>query len=366
MVIPFFDSTRQFSKIQSKIDASVARVFRSGKFILGEEGVRFENGFASFIGARYGIGVNSGTDALKIALRALGIKPGDEVITVSNTAVPTISAIRETGAIPVFVDIDEYFTIATKDIERAITKKTKAIIPVHLYGQPCAMAAVLKIAKKHGLKVIEDCAQATGAKIKDKKIGSFGDLACFSFYPTKNLGAYGDGGMIITSNKKLADACRRLRMYGMEKTYYAHEEGYNSRLDELQAAVLNIKLNYLEAWNTRRNKIAHFYLANIINKHITLPRLKTGYSHAFHLFVIRTKARKQLEKYLQGNGIGFGIHYPFPIHLQKAYGFLGYKTGELPATEQAAKEILSLPVFPELTDEELKYIVKKINAFKNA
>lgn len=365
MVIPFFDSTRQYLKIRSKINASVARVLRSGKFILGKENALFENAFAAYIGTRYGVGVNSGTDALKIALRSLGIKPGDEVITVANTAVPTVSAIRETGAIPVFVDINEYFTINANTIEQAITRKTKAIIPVHLYGQPCDMAVILKIAKKHGLKIIEDCAQATGAKIKNKKVGSFGDIACFSFYPTKNLGAYGDGGMIVTSNKKLADTARRLRMYGMEKTYSAREEWYNSRLDELQAAILNMKLSYLDGWNVRRKEIARYYFKNIKNKHIALPRLKTGYSHAFHLFVIRTKVREQLERYLKQNGVGYGIHYPFPIHRQKAYGFLGYKKGELPATERAAKEVLSLPVFPELTDKELRSIVAKINTFKS-
>lgn len=363
MIIPFFDSTRQFSKIKPKINASVTRVLHSGKFILGKEGVRFENAFAGYIGARYGVGVNSGTDALKIALRSLGVKPGDEVITVPNTAVPTVSAIRETGAIPVFVDINEYFTIDIRNIERAITKKTKVVLPVHLYGQPCDMAAILYIAKKYKLKVIEDCAQATGASIQNKKAGTFGDIACFSFYPTKNLGAYGDGGMIVTSDTKLADAARRLRTYGMEKTYYAYEEGYNSRLDELQAAVLNIKLPHTDAWNARRKEIASYYLENITNRHIMLPRLNTGVSHVFHLFVIRTKGRERLKRYLQRHGIGCGVHYPFPIHLQKAYAFLGYKNGDLPETESAAQDILSLPIFPELTDKELRHIVAKINAF---
>src|SRR3989344_4823715 len=363
--IPFFDYRRQLESIRPKIDQAIWRVLDSGKLILGEEVRKFENEFAKYIGLDYAVGVNSGTDAIKIALRALGIGLGDEIITVANTAVPTVSAIREVGAVPVFVDVVEDYNIDASKIAEKINKKTRAILAVHLYGMPCSIKEIVKIAKTNKIFLVEDCAQAHGATYMGKKVGSFGDIACFSFYPTKNLGAYGDGGMIVTSNKKLADTARRLRMYGMEKTYSAREEGYNSRLDELQAAILNMKLSYLDGWNVRRKEIARYYFKNIKNKHIALPRLKTGYSHAFHLFVIRTKVREQLERYLKQNGVGYGIHYPFPIHRQKAYGFLGYKKGELPATERAAKEVLSLPVFPELTDKELRSIVAKINTFKS-
>ncbi len=242
MQIPFFDYQRQYKKINSEIDLAIKRVLNSGKLILGEEVKNFENNFSKYIGTKYGVGVNSGTDAIKIALRALGIKEGDEVITVSNTAVPTISAIREIGAIPKFADIKTDYTIDESEIEKKITKKTKVILAVHLYGQGCNMEAILKIAKKNKLKIIEDCAQAHGTIINDKKAGFLGDISCFSFYPTKNLGAYGDAGIILTSNKNLTEKCRALRMYGMKNDYHAHLEGYNSRLDEMQAAILNVKL----------------------------------------------------------------------------------------------------------------------------
>ncbi|GAI85514.1 unnamed protein product, partial [marine sediment metagenome] len=285
----------------------------------------------------------------------------DEVITVANTAVPTVSAIRETGAVPRFVDIKNDFTIDENKIEKIITQKTKAILPVHLYGQACNMPTILKIAKKHKLKVIEDCAQAHGAKIKNKKVGTFGDISCFSFYPTKNLGAYGDAGIILTSSKNLADRCSALRMYGMKKSYYANFEGYNSRLDEIQAAILSVKLKCLERWNQKRRSIAKYYLKNITNPSITLPAVQNINEHTFYLFVIRIKQRQKLIKYLANNQIGCGIHYQYPIHLQKAYKFLGYSKNDLPVTERFSNEILSLPIFPELTKRELKYIINKIN-----
>lgn len=363
MIIPFFDYQRQLKKINRQIDEAIKRVLNSGKLILGQEVKNFEDNFSKYIGAEYGIGVNSGTDALKIALRALSVKAGDEVITVSNTAVPTVSAIREVGAIPKFVDIKEDFLIDENQIQQALTKKTKAIIAVHLYGHPGNMPAILKIAKKYKLKIIEDCCQAHGAKIGGKNVGAFGDISCFSFYPTKNLGAYGDGGIILTSNKNLADTCRALRMYGMEHGYYSEIEGYNSRLDEIQAAILNVKLKYLDQWSKQRKKIAEFYLENIKNPKIILPKIDKNSASSFHLFVIRTEARNLLEEYLKANNIGHGIHYPYPIHLQKAYKFLGYKNGDLPRTEKFAEQILSLPIFPELTKEEIKYIVQKINKF---
>lgn len=363
MLIPFFDYKRQLKIIRKPIEAAIKRTLESGQLVLGKEVKLFEKNFSAYIDVKYGIGVNSGTDALKIAIKALGIKSGDEIITIANTAVPTISAMQEVGAKPIFVDIKDDYNIDETKIAAAITKKTKAILPVHLYGQPCNMPVIMKIAKKYKLKVIEDCAQAHGSKIGAKKIGSFGDLSCFSFYPTKNLGAYGDGGMILTNNKKLADICRALRMYGMKSGYYSEIGGYNSRLDEIQASILNIKLIHLNEWNKKRKKIATLYLKNIKNPKIILPKINKNNSSCFHLFVVRNQNRKKLEKYLRWNNIGFGVHYPHPIHLQKAYKFLGYKKGGLPLTEKYAEQIISLPIFPELSGKEIKYVIEKLNKF---
>ncbi len=363
MKISFFDYKRQLKSISHEINRAISQILNSGKLILGEEVKNFENDFAKYIGVKFGIGVNSGTDAIKIAIKALDIGIGDEIITVANTAVPTISAIRETGAMPKFVDIKKCYSIDETKIEKAINSKTKAILVVHLFGQVCNMAEILEIAKKHNLKIIEDCAQSHGSIFGNKKAGSFGIISCFSFYPTKNLGAYGDGGMILTSNKNLADKCRALRMYGMNKIYYSNYEGYNSRLDEIQAAILNVKLKYLDNWNKKRKEIAEYYLNNIKNPKIILPHIEDINQYAFHLFVIRTPFRKKLMDYLLKNGIGFGIHYPYPIHLQKAYKFLGYKKGDLPITEKFSNQILSIPIFPELTQKEIKYIVEILNKF---
>lgn len=363
MTIPVFDLTRQYALIRDDIRTAIDRVLDSGKYVLGSEGIAFEQSFAAYIGTAHGIGVNSGTDALKIALKALNVGAGDEVITVANTAVPTVSAIRETGAMPVFADSDEYFTIDVNQIEKNITQKTKAIVVVHLYGQPADMDAIMAIAKAHKLFVVEDCAQAVGADIGDRKVGTFGDISCFSFYPTKNLGAYGDGGMILTNDGSLADRCRKLRFYGMGTAYHADEEGFNSRLDEIQAAVLHAKLPHLEVWNERRRTIANFYTSHITNTLIELPKERPGTRHVFHLFVIKSAQREVLKKFLTGKGISFGIHYEFPIHLQKAYAFLDIPKGSLPNTEANAKKILSLPLFPELIDEELDYITTTLNDF---
>lgn len=350
--------------INKEVNNAIKRVLLSGQLILGNEGEKFENNFAEYIGVNYAIGVNSGTDAIKIAIRALGIQPADEIITVSNTAVPTISAIRECGVIPKFVDIKPDFNIDEDKIEQIITKKTKAILPVHLFGNPCNILAIFKIAKKYQLKVIEDCAQAHGATYGKKKVGSFGDLGCFSFYPTKNLGAYGDAGLITTSNKQLADKCYQLRKYGMKKEYYSVLEGYNSRLDEMQAAILNVKLKYLDQWNSKRSQTAKFYLNEIKNPNIVLPIINNIENHVFHLFIVRVKYREKFIDYLNKKGIGYGIHYPYPIFLQKAYRFLNYKKNDLPITYQFSKEIVSLPLFPELTYSEISYLVKRLNQFK--
>jgi len=362
--IPFFDYRRQLRTIDKEVNSAIKRVLHSGQLILGNEGKMFEDDFAKYIGSKYAIGVNSGTDAIKIALKAIDIKPHDEIITVANTAVPTISAIRECGAIPKFVDIKPDFNINENKIEQTITQKTKAILPVHLFGNPCNISVISKIAKKYQIKIIEDCAQAHGATYRGKKVGGFGDLGCFSFYPTKNLGAYGDAGMITTSNKQLAEKCFQLRMYGMKKRNYSIREGYNSRLDEIQAAILNVKLKYLDQWNDRRSQIAKFYLNKIKNPYIVLPATNDIKSHAFHLFVIRVKQREHFLKYLNENEIGYGIHYPYPIFMQKAYSFLNYKNSNLSFTCRFSKEIVSIPLFPELKNGEIKYIIEKLNKYK--
>ncbi|MSU55014.1 MAG: DegT/DnrJ/EryC1/StrS family aminotransferase [Candidatus Taylorbacteria bacterium] len=363
-MIPFFDATRLVKKTEAETNAAIKRVLNSGKFVLDEEVNKFEKEFSSYIGTTHGIGVNSGTDAIKIALKTLGVGTGDEVITVSNTATPTISAIRELGATPVFVDTDEYFLMDVRKIEAAITRKAKVLLPVHLYGQTADMVEIMKIANKHSLKVVEDCAQATGSKAGDKKAGSFGDLSCFSFYPTKNLGAYGDGGMILTNSKEYATTCRQLRVYGMQETYFANIEGFNSRLDEIQAAILRTKLPTLDSNNERRAFIAHQYLSKIDNPEIELPKIRNGNLHVFHLFVVKISKRESFIDHLKKNSIGFGIHYPFPVHLQKAYEFLGYKNGSLLNTENDSEKIISLPIFPELTDKEIESVIEIINKFK--
>jgi len=364
MKIDAFDYKRGLFEIRGEIDEAIGNVLNSGKLILGLQVEKFENDFAAFVGCKHGIGVNSGTDAIRIALRALNVGIGDEVITVPNTAVPTVSAIRELGAIPKFVDIDDDFNIDVNKIEKVISSKTKVIMPVHLYGKPCNMKEIIKIAKKYKLSVVEDCAQAHGAKIGSKMVGSFGVISCFSFYPTKNLGAYGDGGLIVTSNQKIAEKCRMLRAYGMKKTYYANIEGYNSRLDEMQAAILNVKFKYLNDYNNQRRNNADFYLKNILNNDITLPIIGKLSEHCFHQFVIRVKNRDKFMDYLKTKEIGFGIHYPFPVHIQKAYKFLEYKKFDFPKCMKFSKELVSLPIFPELRVDELEYIVNCLNEYK--
>ncbi len=363
MKIPSFDATRQIKKIRPQINAALKKVLDSGKFVMGKNVELFETEFSGYIGTRYGIGVNSGTDALRIALKAFGIGQGDEVITASNTATPTVSAIREIGATPILVDSDEYHLMDVEKIETAITAKTRAIIPVHLYGQGADMTKILKIAKKHGLKVIEDCAQSTGTTIGAKKLGTFGDAACFSFFPTKNLGAAGDGGMILTNDKHIADICKRLRRYGMDSSYHAHIEGYNSRLQEFQAAILRIKLPHLKSYNARRREIAKRYMSEIQNPRVEMPKKRAGTSHIFHQFVITVAEREKFLEHLKASGVGFGIHYPVPIHLQGAYRFLGHTEGAFPNAETAAQKIVSLPIFPELTGKEVDYIIETVNSF---
>jgi len=363
MQIPFFDLKRQYADIKPEIDTAIKKVLDSGRFILGPEVAAFEKEFSSYIGARFGIGVASGTDALHLALRAVGVKQGDEVITVPNVSSPNVAAINLAGGIPKFVDIDEEtYTIDADKIEAAITEKTKAIIPIHLYGHPAEIEKILEIAKKYNLKVIEDCAQAHGSEFKGRKVGTFGDMACFSFYPTKNLGAYGDGGFVATNNENLAEKIRLLRNYGEKERYKPVSEGFNSRLDEIQAAILRVKLRHLDDWNNKRRHNAEIYKKHLANTSIILPSETENSKHVYHLFVIRHKQRDKLKEYLQQNGIYSDIHYP-SLHTQESVKQLCNKLGDFPATEKLASEILSLPMFPELKEEEIIYICETIKKF---
>ncbi|HWI41865.1 MAG TPA: DegT/DnrJ/EryC1/StrS family aminotransferase [Verrucomicrobiae bacterium] len=358
--------TSQYLAYKDEIDGAVARVLASGRYILGEEVRLFEEEFASFTGACFGVGVGSGTEALHLALAALGVGAGDEVITVSHTAVATVAAIELTGATPVLVDIDPvHFTMDPKAVEAAITPRSRAIVPVHLYGLPVEMRPILEISRRHGLKVVEDCAQAHGAVYGGRRIGSLGDFACFSFYPTKNLGALGDGGMVVTSDPHLAAQARLVREYGWAERYVSHCKGWNSRLDELQAAVLRVKLRRLDADNEARGRIAARYDRELAGCGLVLPARRGGSSHVYHLYVVRSERRDELKGFLLERGIMALIHYPAPIHRQPAYRLLPGGDA-LPETERAAAEILSLPMYPELSDGEQSLVIEAIKEFCGA
>jgi dTDP-4-amino-4,6-dideoxygalactose transaminase len=331
--------------MKAEIDAAIGSVLSRGWFVLGEKVEEFEEAFSQYCGVPYGVGVGSGTEALRLALTACEIGPGDEVITVSNTCIPTIAAISSAGATPVFVDIDPItYTMDTTQIESRITERTKAILPVHLYGQCADMDPTREIARRHGLVVIEDCAQAHGAEYKGRKAGTMGDVGCFSFYPSKNLGAFGDAGMVITSHSDLAERVRLLRNYGQKGRDCYRIKGYNSRMDELQAAILLVKLPYLEKWNKRRCAIARIYQEELKDTRITLPAEAPDRKHVYHLFVVRVRDRDRLQHHLYTQGISTQIHYPIPVHQQAAYADLGYPSGSLTETESASKQILSLPL----------------------
>ncbi len=365
--IPFIDFKRKYSLYKKKIDATIKKVFEYGWFILGPELEKFEKNFAKYLGIKYVVGVGSATDALFLSLKALKVTKGDEVITVANTATPTVIAIRMTGAMPVFIDVDENdFNINFALIEKKITKKTKAILPVHLYGYPAKMGEILRIAKKYHLKIVEDASQAPGAEYKKIKVGTIGDVGCFSFYPTKNLGAFGDAGAVATNNKKLAQTVRMLRNYGESSKFNNVIEGYNSRLDEIQAAILNWELTKLNSWNMRREKLANLYLKNLRGLPIVLPRTKDKIFHpVWHLFIIKDQHRDKLKKFLAKRNIQTMIHYPKPIFEQPAYRFLNYKTVDLPITAKLSKEILSLPLYPEMKEKEVLETCKAIRLFYN-
>jgi dTDP-4-amino-4,6-dideoxygalactose transaminase len=362
--IPFGGLNRQLVQIHNEIEAAIEKILKSGWFVLGKAGEAFEQEFADYVGAKHGIGVGSGTEALHLALLAVGVKPNDEVITVANTCVPTVSAISFAGAIPVLVDSDQAsYTLDPKKLEAAVTKKTRVVMPVHLYGQAADLKPILSIATQHGIRVVEDCAQAHGTEYNGKLVGTFGDVGAFSFYPSKNLGAFGDGGMVVTNNDQIAENLRMLRNYGQVKRYYHSIKGFNSRLDEIQAAILSVKLKYLDVWNKRRREIASMYNSLIQNPNIQLPREMSYGKHVYHLYAVRTKLRDELQKFLSANGIQTLIHYPVPIHLQESYADLGKKKGSYPEAEAHGNEELSLPMFPELTDDEVKYICEIVNRF---
>lgn len=366
MNIPVFDLKRQYENLKTEIDNAFKSVLENGIFVLGENVERFEEEFAEYLGAGFAVGVGSGTEALHLSLKACDIGYGDEVITVPNTAVPTISAISFAGAKPVFVDITpDTCTMDLRKVEEKITDKTKAILPVHLYGHSTEMEQIMKLAKAHNLRVIEDACQAHGAKYNSKNAGTIGDMGCFSFYPTKNLGAYGDGGMVVTNNEELYKKLIMLRNYGEVKKFTSKIEGFNSRLDEIQSAVLRVKLKYLDEWTNKRREIATMYHQLLYNSNVQLPCERQWAKHVYHLFVIRVNKRDALKDYLHERGVGTQIHYPIPIHLQDAYKKLGYKAGDFPISERNAEEILSLPIYPELTTEEIEAVAGLITEFQN-
>jgi aminotransferase EvaB len=353
MIIPAWDYRAEYEAERDDILAAFDQVMRSGRLILGESVRSFEQEFAAYCGTIHGVGVNSGTDALLLALRALDIRAGDEVITTSNTAIPTVAAIVSAGGIPRFVDIEpDTYLMDVSQLESAITARTRCVIPVHLFGQCVEMDALNGVANKHGIAVLEDCAQSTGAEHRGRRAGSMSQVAAFSFYPTKILGAYGDGGMAVTPNPEMAARMRRLRVYGTDGTYYAEEHGYNSRLDELHAEILRRKLRRVEGYIARRRELARRYDEQLGETSLTLPVTRSHNTHAYHLYVVRHAARDAIMKQLASRGISTGVHYPWPIHRMPAYASLGYREGSLPRTERAALEILSLPMFPSLTDDE--------------
>jgi len=368
-MISFWSYKREYKKFNKKILSKLDKVLLTGNIFFGSELKKFEKNFLSKYKSSYGIAVGSGTDALYISLKALNIKNGDEVITAANTAIPTISAIVNSGAIPKLVDVGEDYLIDTLKIEKQINKKTKAIIPVHLYGQSCDMDKIKKIATKYNLKIIEDCAQAQGAKYKNKFVGNFGDFGCFSFYPTKILGTYGDGGFVIAKNFKDYEKIKRLRFYGIETSnkrniyynkYYANENGLNSRLDEIQSSILNLKMKYVNNFISQRNKLANLYLKYLKETSLKLPKTNKTNQHVYHLFTVRHSKRNFIIKMLNKKKIGTRIIYPFPINNMNGYKKFNFNNKELKNTIKYSKEIFSLPLYPELKVSEVKKICSSV------
>ena len=354
---------RGFFQYQKEFEDKIVEVLRSGRYVLGKEVEAFEKEFAKYTGAEYCVGLASGLDALWIAFRILGIGKGDEVIVQGNTYIASVMGITINGATPIFVEPDEYYNIDASKIEEKITDKTKAILVVHLYGQASNMKPIMELAKKYKLRVVEDCAQSHGAKFNDKMTGTFGDIGCFSFYPSKNLGAFGDAGAIVTDNPQIAEDIRVFRNYGSEKRYYNRVVGTNSRLDEMQAGLLRVRLSHIKELENEKRKICTRYLNEINNPNIVLPSIRDGATHIWHQFVIRTERRNELIEYLEGKGIGTIIHYPIPPHLSEAYSYLGHKKGAFPITEQYADTVLSIPLYNGMTEDELDYVIEALNEF---
>ena len=360
--IPFVDLQAQYQTIAPEINAAIQGVLDRGDYILGDEVRLFEDDFAKYIGTAHALSVGSGLDALELALRAYGIGRGDEVITAANTFIATALAIIAVGAKPVLAEMDPVtYNVAPAAIEAAITSRTRGIMPVHLYGQPADMEPILAVARKHNLLLIEDAAQAHGAKYAGKRAGSWGHAAAFSFYPGKNLGAYGDGGIITTNDAAVAEKIRYLRNYGQKVKYEHVIAGTNSRLDTIQAAILRVKLRYLDRWNALRNEHAAAYTTALAGGPFVLPKVALNRNHIFHLYVVQTENRAAIQEFLNQRGIATGIHYPIPIHLQEACEVLGYRRGDFPLTEKVATRILSLPIFPELTAQQREFVVETLS-----
>ena len=360
--VPLLDLVAQYQEIKPEMDAAIQRVLDSGYFILGPEVAAFEEEVAAYLGVAYGIGVASGTDALILALRALNIGPGDEVILPAYTFFATIGAILHVGATPILVDIDEQtYCIDIEQTDAKVTSATKAIIPVHLYGQAAEMDALVEIADEHNLNIIEDNAQAFGAEYKGRKTGALGNIGCLSFFPSKNLGGYGDGGMVVTDNPELAEKIRMLRAHGWKKKYFPEILGYNSRLDALQAAILRVKLNYIDRWNDGRRKVAHTYSKALSGS----PNFKTPYEapnrkHVYHLYILQMTNRDQVQEQLKEAGIGTSIYYPQPLHLAEPCRELGYVEGDFPITEKASRETLAIPLYPEMSAAQIDYVLEVV------
>ncbi|MCX7871912.1 MAG: DegT/DnrJ/EryC1/StrS family aminotransferase [Verrucomicrobiae bacterium] len=365
MNVPFLNLSAQYARIKTEVESAVLEVLSGGHYILGKNVEMLENEVASLCGVRYGIGVNSGSDALTLVLKALNIKPGDEVITTPFTYIAPAESIYQMGAKIVFADIDERtFNINPQDIAKKITKNTRAIIPVHLFGQPADINAIFNLIKNTDIKIVEDCAQAIGALYHDKPVGSFGVAGCISFYPTKNLGAAGDGGMIVVNDSALAASLKMIRVHGISKRYHHDIHGYNSRLDEIQAAILRVKLKYLSQWNNRRIEIAKIYNDGLNGLPIQTPFVIDNVKHVYHVYAILTDKRDELQQHLSDRGIPTIIYYPKPLHLQTVYSDSGYKEGDLPVAEKISRKILPLPMYPELTDEQVNYVIDSIRSFR--
>lgn len=368
MKVLLVDLKAQYQSIKPEIDNAIARVINSGQFILGSEVEAFESEIASYVGTRYAVGVASGTDALHLVLLACGIKRGDEVITTPFTFFATAEAITNCGAVPVFVDIErDTYNINPHKIEACITNKTRAILPVHLYGQPADMGLILQIAHKYDLKVIEDCAQSLGAVYHSNKVGSIGDAGCFSFFPSKALGAYGDGGVVTTNDPSISDKVKMLRVHGAKTPYYHSVSGFNSRLDAIQAAILRVKLKHLDNWNQRRIQIADLYAMKVAGiEGIIVPSNKDYGVHSFNYYTLRLADgidRNHLRKHMARVGIGTMVYYPLSLHLQEVYKSLGYKLGDFPESEYVQSSVLSLPMYPELTESQIEYITRCLCGF---